>query len=146
MEEERSEPKGLAARPAQYWRWCYLPLLLGFLVAAGMVLYPPWRCYFGSGRYRGSPFVERMGAAGKAIRVADFPPSVPMAVHSHQYLVKPRYAWLFAPPRQVRGRPVRAEIDWDRLGPRISIVLLITLVATVVVAKLEGSRHVGPAP
>lgn len=146
MEEQRSEPKGLAARSAQYWRWCYVPLLLGFLVAAGMMLYPPWRCYLGSGRYRASSFVERMGAAGKAIRDGDFPPNLPMVVHSHQYLVKPRYAWAWSPPRQVRGRPVRAEIDWERIGPRISIVLLITLVATAVVAKLEGSRRLGPAP
>ena len=140
MEKEPQQAEGRSGRFAPYWHWCYVPLVLGFLVAVAMVLRPPWRCYVGSGRYRVSPWVGNGRAIGTAVR-DDFPPNRPMAVCSHQYYVRPRYAWLFAPPRQVRGRPVRAEIDWERLGPRVAIALLITIAATALVAKMEGRRR-----
>jgi len=128
-------------------RWQWTAFFAGSAVVLGMLAYPPWHCFTGTG-YRVPPeTLRRLGEKPPA--VGDFPPNLPMAYCGHRDAVV--YGWLFGPPRQFAGTRWNAEIEWGRLGPRCGVALfvlvgiLISLRDGGVVLRLAARCRRGPA-
>jgi hypothetical protein len=95
------------------WRWIVFGVIMApFLYQA---LYPRWHCVTGSALYMVHPSVLA-NKPPPADEGGGYPPDEPMARCPRVRRTVVR-APLFAPPRQIDGRPCRAELDWETARP-----------------------------
>jgi len=108
-------------------KWEGIILGSGVAVVLGMLLYPPWHCYTSTGYQVPASTLRQLAKGQRA--TGDFPPNQPMLYDIHRSRLV--YAWLFRPPVQHAGARWNAEIEWGRLGTRLGLTLLATVLLLV---------------